>query len=139
MKEYTFTIVLTGYGDNPDEAWRDAVDATDLDSDPTPDDFTEESEESEDNYLVIAGNFTFNNFTPEELSLFKTDNSRKALCHDVEHIERCRNLDETYNIGNMYDSYVTIPLYKGELIFENKEYRDKSIEEVINLLFVKYS
>ena len=37
MKKYLFTVYLTGYGENPDEAWRDATEATNLDEDPTPD------------------------------------------------------------------------------------------------------
>jgi len=39
MKRYTFTVVLTGYGENEDQAWCDAVEATCLDNDPTPDEF----------------------------------------------------------------------------------------------------
>lgn len=38
-KEYIFTIKLRGFGDNEHQAWLDAVGATDLDSDPCPDDF----------------------------------------------------------------------------------------------------
>lgn len=48
MKKYTFTITLTGYGNNADEAWLDATQATDLDSDPTPDDFEVEDEDEDE-------------------------------------------------------------------------------------------
>lgn len=41
MKKYLFTIYLTGYGYDPDEAWMDAAEHTDLDSDTTPDDWRE--------------------------------------------------------------------------------------------------
>ena len=37
MNRYLFTVYLTGVGDNPDEAWLDAVEATNLDKDSTPD------------------------------------------------------------------------------------------------------
>lgn len=36
MRRYQFTVRLTGFGNTPDEAWRDAIGATDLDGDPTP-------------------------------------------------------------------------------------------------------
>lgn len=45
MKKYTFTVILTGYGDNEDQAWRDAVESTYLDEDPAPDQFEVEDED----------------------------------------------------------------------------------------------
>lgn len=36
MKRYIFTVKLTGYGDNSDQAWIDAVEAACLDDDPPP-------------------------------------------------------------------------------------------------------
>ena len=48
MNRYTFTLHLIGLGDNVDEAWRDAVEATALDNDPPPIEFTVEKEEEED-------------------------------------------------------------------------------------------
>ena len=37
MKKYLFTIRLVGFGNNEDEAWIDAIDATNLQEDSTPD------------------------------------------------------------------------------------------------------
>jgi hypothetical protein len=48
MNKYTFTVILTGYGENEDDAWRDATHAADLDSDPAPDEF--EVEECEPDF-----------------------------------------------------------------------------------------
>lgn len=48
MKRYAFRLYLIGLGDDVDEAWRDAVEATTLDNDPPPMDFTVEDEEEED-------------------------------------------------------------------------------------------
>jgi hypothetical protein len=47
MKKYLFIIRLTGFGNNPDDAWRDAIESTNLDEDDTPekDDIIELSEE----------------------------------------------------------------------------------------------
>jgi len=47
MNRYLFTVRLIGDGNNPDEAWLDAVSATDLNLDPTPD---------ENDYTIIAVN-----------------------------------------------------------------------------------
>ena len=44
--KYLFTVRLIGYGKNPDDAWRDAVEATNLDDDITPD---------KDDYEIIEG------------------------------------------------------------------------------------
>lgn len=46
MKKYEFKITLVGYGDDPDEAWRDATEATNLDEDPTPENYEEYEEEA---------------------------------------------------------------------------------------------
>jgi len=49
MKRYLFTVRLIGIGRTPEQAWRDAVDATDLECDPVPLEYTaEEEEEDED-------------------------------------------------------------------------------------------
>jgi hypothetical protein len=50
MKRYQFTVRLTGFGNTPDEAWLDAIGATDLDSDPTPseEDIQDLGEENEE-------------------------------------------------------------------------------------------
>lgn len=47
-KKFEFKVTLVGYGENVDEAWSDAVSATDLESDPTPDDFQEYPDESDE-------------------------------------------------------------------------------------------
>jgi hypothetical protein len=47
MKRYTFTVVLTGYGENEDQAWNDAVTSTCLEDDPTPDEYEVEDDEDE--------------------------------------------------------------------------------------------
>lgn len=49
-KKFMFTVRLVGFGDTPDEAWDDATGATDLQSDPTPDeeDYVELENDQED-------------------------------------------------------------------------------------------
>lgn len=39
MNQYKFTITLIGYGDSPEEAWEDAVEATNLDEEPMPEEY----------------------------------------------------------------------------------------------------
>lgn len=36
MKIYNFPITLSGYGETPEEAWRDAIEGFTLDPGPTP-------------------------------------------------------------------------------------------------------
>ena len=59
-----FTVRLVGFGNTPDEVWDDAVGATDLDSDPTPDeeDYVElendeEDEDDEEQLIQFAQRF----------------------------------------------------------------------------------
>jgi len=47
MKKYTFTVILTGYGSDENEAWSDAVTAACLEDDPTPEDFEVEVDDFE--------------------------------------------------------------------------------------------
>lgn len=47
MKTYIFTVHLRGMGNSPDEAWQDAVEATDLYKDPFPEDYYIEEEEND--------------------------------------------------------------------------------------------
>lgn len=42
---YLFTVFLQGIGNSSEEAWRDAVESTNLQDDPTPD---------EDEWLIIG-------------------------------------------------------------------------------------
>jgi hypothetical protein len=48
MKRYTFTLRLTGVGITKESAWIDAVEATCLEDDPPPLEFTVEEEEEDD-------------------------------------------------------------------------------------------
>ena len=48
MKKYLFTVRLIGFGDDEDSAWLDAVLATDLCEDPTPEKYDIEEIEIED-------------------------------------------------------------------------------------------
>jgi hypothetical protein len=48
MLTYVFSVTLKGKGDNPDDAWQDAVDAFSLDAGITPDAYEEEDEDSDD-------------------------------------------------------------------------------------------
>lgn len=50
MKTYKFKVYLSGTGENPDEAWRDACDSFSLDPGTTPveKDITELENEKED-------------------------------------------------------------------------------------------
>lgn len=41
-KTYTFTITISGYGENVDQAWDDAVNSMAIDPGPPPDDYEEE-------------------------------------------------------------------------------------------------
>jgi len=43
-RQFEFKIVIQGYGDNADEAWRDAVDGFTLDPGCTPDEYIERDE-----------------------------------------------------------------------------------------------
>jgi hypothetical protein len=49
-KKFMFTVRLVGFGNTPDDAWVDATGATDLQSDPTPDeeDYVELENDQED-------------------------------------------------------------------------------------------
>lgn len=47
MKTYIFTVHLRGMGNSPDEAWIDAIEATNLDEDPTPENYYIEEEEND--------------------------------------------------------------------------------------------
>jgi len=48
MKRFIFTLHLIGLGDDIDEAWRDAVEATALDNDPPPIDFKVEEDDDDE-------------------------------------------------------------------------------------------
>ena len=45
MKRFEFTITMAGYGEDKDEAWRDACEGFTLDNGETPETFTEEEAE----------------------------------------------------------------------------------------------
>ena len=47
MKRYEFTIILSGYGETPDEAWLDATIQFSLEPGSIPDTYTEETEDNE--------------------------------------------------------------------------------------------
>jgi len=47
LKRYEFPIILSGYGETPDEAWLDATTQFSLEPGSTPDDYTEETEDEE--------------------------------------------------------------------------------------------
>ena len=47
-KYYEFPLTLRGYGDDPDEAWRDAVEGLSECSGTTPDDYTEGEDDEND-------------------------------------------------------------------------------------------
>lgn len=74
-------------------------------------------------YIAILGNITFNHFTDEELKLFKSESEKKCLIHDVSGIlidADKGNLQRECDDSNAM-SYVIIGVYKGEIIFEDKE------------------
>ena len=50
MKTYHFTVILVGVGNNPDEAWMDAVSAVNLHSDPTPEEYELITDDDDDYY-----------------------------------------------------------------------------------------
>ena len=48
MKRFTFSLHLIGLGDDVDEAWRDALEATCLDNDAPPLEYTIEEEDEDE-------------------------------------------------------------------------------------------
>lgn len=76
-------------------------------------------------YMVILGNMTFHHFEPEELALFKTDKENKALIHDLFTVIHTDNRDYAYKLGEDAESYIILPDFKGEMVFEHKWDLDK--------------
>jgi len=52
MKRYVFAITITGFGETPDEAWKDAVEATNLEDDPIPEEDIYDEYEMDDDEEV---------------------------------------------------------------------------------------
>ena len=70
-------------------------------------------------YTLILGNITFHHFEPNELALFKTDKENKALIHDLGEVLFFDNKEEAYQCGDDAESYILVPDFTGEMIFEN--------------------
>jgi len=77
-------------------------------------------------HIALLGNFSFNHFDTEEMRLFKTDNERKALIHELEEIKIFDTKDEMYyEVDNTeYDAWIIPNEFNGEIAFERIEDKD---------------
>lgn len=78
---------------------------------------------------LLLGNFTFNNFSDEELKLFSVgvdhvESADKPLCliHELNGVLECESMEQAYELGeefcNMFGSYLIPEDFKGEIAYE---------------------
>lgn len=86
-------------------------------------------------FILLVGNFTFaHNLTPEEKKLFKADKKSNVFCHEIDTVLLFTDKYKAYDAAEETESsFLILPLFKGEIIFESEELKQKTIED-INLL-----
>lgn len=78
---------------------------------------------------LLLGNFTFNNFSNEELKLFSVgvdhvESADKPLCliHELNGVLECESIEQAELIGNElcneFGSYLIPSEFKGEIVYE---------------------
>lgn len=70
-------------------------------------------------YILLLGNITFHHFEADELALFKTGKENKALVHEVKEVLFFTDRDKAYELADEAESYILLPEFTGEMVFEN--------------------
>lgn len=83
-------------------------------------------------FILIIGHFTFShNFTFEQKIIFKEDKKNNVICHEVDSVQLFTDKYEAQDTGEESEStFIILPIWKGEIIFDTEELKEKTQEEI---------